>query len=564
MKNIYATIFTASSLLLASTGVAQKNHSIDQAPSSSQAIHPVTQHPSGDAQRGGGTPVNDECTGAVNQDLAVGSNVIFTGDNSGATDNGEGLDAPAVWEMFTTTECSNLALTYCGTTPPFGNAFLNLFQECPFTTFFASASFDLTTCPDGNVTIFYSEVPAGTYYYAVVLDVDNSAVGPYTITVSATACASAPANDECAGAVDLTPSADCAPVAGSTDGSTESLPAIECNGYTSPEARDVWYSFTATETEQTVTIQGIENFDAVMELFSGDCSNLTSILCGDPTYPTTGPVSEVTPLTGLTVGQTYYLRVYDYAHGSTGHNFTICITTGVPAAQYCVPTGADATGGDYIANVTLGSINNTTVGDNGYEDYTAQSTMLEQGGSYTLSITNGDFGVDFFAAWIDYNSDTTFQATDKLGEFEGSTSGEVILLPFTVPMDATLGTTRLRVRCAWDEMDMDPCAEYMYGETEDYHVVITIPTGVRELNSSNVSVYPNPSNGNITVGGVDLNGSVNFELTDMTGRVVYQDQRTMTAGQPVTLALNGKLAQGTYSLRMITANGISSRAVMIK
>ena len=49
----------------------------------------------------------------------------------------------------------------------------------------------------------------------------------------------------------------------------------------------------------------------------------------------------------------------------------------------------------------------------------------------------------------------------------------------------------------------------------------------------------------------------------MTGRVVYNEHKTMTAGQTVTLALNGKLAQGTYSLRMITANGIRSRAVMI-
>ena len=93
---------------------------------------------------------------------------------------------------------------------------------------------------------------------------------------------------------------------------------------------------------------------------------------------------------------------------------------------------------------------------------------------------------------------------------------------------------------------------------------MAMEVGVQELNSSNLSVYPNPSNGNITIAGADLNGPVNFELTDMTGRVVYKEQRTMNSGQPVTLALNGKLAQGTYLLRMITDNGISSRAVMIK
>ena len=565
MKNIYSIVLTATSLLLADGAVAQSHRVAVEAPSSSQSILPVTHHASVDVQRGGGIPVNDECSGAVNQDLSVGASVTFIGDNTGATDNGEGLTMPAVWEMFTTTECANLELTYCGTTPPFGNGFVNLYQGCPYTTFFAYSSFDATTCPDGNFTIFYSEVPAGTYYYAVMLDEANSAVGPYNITVSATACAAPPANDDCADAVVLTPAVDCVPVAGTTDGATESLPAILCNGFTSPNARDVWYSFTATETDHTVTIGGIDTFDAVMELFTGDCGGLNSSLCGDPTFTQTGPVTEVTPLTGLTVNTTYYLRVYDYAHGSTAHNFTICITNGVPAAQYCAPLSAVQTDGDFIANVTLGSINNTTGGVNSVEDYTAQSTMLEQGISYTLSITSGDYGEDYYAAWIDYNMDTTFQITEKLGEFSGTTPGELITLPFTVPVGATLGTTRLRVRCAYDTPDMDPCTDdYGYGEIEDYHVEIIIPTGVREINSTNFTVYPNPSNGNIYVVGSDLSGSVNFELTDMTGRMVYQEQTSMTAGQPATLALNGKLAQGTYSLRLITANGISSRAVMIK
>ncbi|MCB0758417.1 MAG: hypothetical protein KDC01_08165, partial [Flavobacteriales bacterium] len=110
-------------------------------------------------------PVNDDCTGAVNQDLAAGSSVTFTGDNTGATTGADSLGAtPAVWEMFTTTECTNLAIAYCGTTPAFGNAFANLFIGCPFTDFVANSGFDATSCTDGNYTIFYTDVPAGTYY----------------------------------------------------------------------------------------------------------------------------------------------------------------------------------------------------------------------------------------------------------------------------------------------------------------------------------------------------------------------------------------------------------------
>ncbi len=112
--------------------------------------------------------------------------------------------------------------------------------------------------------------------------------------------------------------------------------------------------------------------------------------------------------------------------------------------------------------------------------------------------------------------------------------------------------------------NINACCDYTSCETEVYAVNIQMEVGVAELNSTTLSVYPNPSNDNITIVSAELSGSAKFELADMIGRVVYKEQRTMNSGQPVTLALNGKLAQGTYSLRMITDNGISSRAVMIK
>lgn len=512
------------------------------------------------------TPANDECTGAVNQDLAVGSSVTFTGDNTGATDNGEGLDTPAVWEMFTTTECANITLGYCGTAPAFGNGFLNLFIGCPQTDFVSPVTFDDTTCGDGNFTIFYSEVPAGTYYYAVMLDEANDAVGPYTITVSASACAAAPANDECAGAIDLTPGASCTPVAGTTAGATESLPAIACNGFTSPTARDVWYSFMATSTDHTVTVEGLEDFDGVLELFSGDCDDLASIVCEDSNYPTLDPATEVMVLSGLTVGQTYYLRIYDYGHGSTtGHNFNVCVTVGAPPAVYCTPAPTNGpSDGDYISNVTLEDINNTTAGGAAYEDYTSMTTNLEQGQTYTISIAAGEYDDDVIAAWIDFNQDTVYQATEKLGEAEISSPFEVVPFTFTVPADAALGTTRLHVRCAYGATEMDPCTPYSYGETEDYSVEIVLHTGVQERNEAQFQVYPNPAKEALTVVGPGLHGQVDIDLLDMTGRVVARYQQQMSAGQPATLPLSANLAQGTYTLRIITANGTFSRPVMVK
>ncbi len=139
------------------------------------------------AYAGADPPANDQCTGAVDQALAVGGSVTFAGDNTGATDT-EGFGFASVWHSFTTTECTNLTLSYCATTPAFGNAFLEIFNGCPSTGSIMSSSFDVTTCGNNNVTIFYEYVPAGTWYYAVLTDIATEAVGPYSITVSAVAC----------------------------------------------------------------------------------------------------------------------------------------------------------------------------------------------------------------------------------------------------------------------------------------------------------------------------------------------------------------------------------------
>jgi hypothetical protein len=560
MNNIYASLLTASALMLAGTGMAQRPTTEG---GTFRTAHPVVMHGSASnastTLRGGGPPVNDDCTGADNQALSAGATLTFTGNNTGATEDG-GTGYNMVWHSFTTTECANVTVNYCVPGSEFSNFLINLAVQCPdFLT-------GVLTGVNDTCSVVFAELAAGTYYIPVlVMDDGSTPAGDYTIEVSATACATPPANDECAGAVSLTPGVDCVPTAGTTAGATESLPAILCNGYTSPVARDVWYSFTATATEHTVTVVGVNDFDAVLEAFSGDCGSLVSMGCQDGTFPPPAPATETMVLSGLTVGTTYYVRLYDYGHASVEHEFNICVTVGAPAAAYCEPTSTyGPSDGDYIANVTLGDINNTTVGDNAYEDYTSMSTNLEQGGSYTLNITSGDYGDDEYAAWIDFNRDTIYQESEKLGQFDGENPGELIGLSFTVPVDATLGTTRLHVRCGYNMTDMDPCAPSDYGETEDYSIEIVLASGMRELNNAEVSVYPNPTKGDIAISGANLSGKVSIELTDMTGRTVFAEQHTMSANQPLTLPLNGKLAQGTYTLRLISANGISSRPVMIK
>ncbi|MCX7954490.1 MAG: gliding motility-associated C-terminal domain-containing protein [Bacteroidales bacterium] len=126
-------------------------------------------------------------------------------------------------------------------------------------------------------------------------------------------------NDNCTGALPLSVTANCNnPVSGTTAGATQSL-----SGCVGTADDDVWYRFTATASSHVITVTPSSNFDAVVELFSGSCSNLTSLYCRD--FGLSGE-SETIYATGLTSGNTYYIRVYHYHSGSGSNTFTICVS----------------------------------------------------------------------------------------------------------------------------------------------------------------------------------------------------------------------------------------------
>ncbi len=130
-------------------------------------------------------PENDNCESVTPVALTLGTPVTFTGDNTCATNQCASFPGGHVWEAFTTSATANITLSYCGTSPAFGNAWLNLGLGCPCTDFTTAGTFNFDDCGDGNVTIYWEGMPAGTYYYPVLLDPGNNAEGPYSITVLA-------------------------------------------------------------------------------------------------------------------------------------------------------------------------------------------------------------------------------------------------------------------------------------------------------------------------------------------------------------------------------------------
>ncbi|MEM6684542.1 MAG: GEVED domain-containing protein [Bacteroidota bacterium] len=213
------------------------------------------------------------------------------------------------------------------------------------------------------------------------------------------------------------------------------------------------------------------------------------------------------------------------------------------SAQYCVPpsgfTAPDASA-EFINRVELNTMNNiqgSTAPSSGYTDFTSSVTPtdLEVGTTYTISIAKTSPFFEAVAVWIDYNQDTTFDASERVF-FDSPNITPTVSGSFTIPLTATTGNTRMRVQMKGDgAIVLNACESFNFGEVEDYTVNIV-----------NLSLPPD-----ITVSGNLLeitDGSVNIPSTaDHTdfGSVVLSGgflERTFTidnSGTTTNLTLTG-------------------------
>lgn len=153
-----------------------------------------------------------------------------------------------------------------------------------------------------------SALSNNTTYYWLVIPKNTSGSASGCFVSSFTTIVASPANDDCSGATTLS-STSSTPVRGTTLNATESMP-----GNVGVADDDVWYKFTAVKSTHNILISPVYSFNAVVELFSGNCSSLTSLSVVNTNG--NGEIENISA-TGLTVGQTYYVRVYDFGATST-------------------------------------------------------------------------------------------------------------------------------------------------------------------------------------------------------------------------------------------------------
>ncbi|WDO14432.1 T9SS type A sorting domain-containing protein [Flavobacterium sp. WW92] len=266
-------------------------------------------------------PANDECAGAVA--LTVNSDLLCTSKTAGtlvsATNSGIGADTGTadddVWFSFVATSTTHKIslLNSNGDQTDLVHEVMD--GNCNALTILNSSDDDISTA---------SGLTIGTTYYVRVFSYGTNAPESTAFDICIGTLPPAPANDECTGAVVLTvnPDLSCtATTAGTLASATDSGVETE-NGEADD---DVWYSFVATATSHKISILNVEGDITylVHELMDGTCTSLISL---------DNSTSESSFATGLTVGATYYVRVYSYYDDiPESTTFDICIGSQPPA-----------------------------------------------------------------------------------------------------------------------------------------------------------------------------------------------------------------------------------------
>lgn len=279
----------------------------------------------------------------------------------------------------------------------------------------------------------------------------------------------------CATAVPLTPSVTCSPTQGDLQDAVHSNPIGSCGGATATTTKAVWFTFTATSPNATITVSNLgSNLTAAttyIELLTGTCPTSFSVIACQN-------ASTALTTTLLNPGTVYYLRVYvtgtTTGNPSNRRRFDICIQSSPnddPASATALTPAPFCTG--LAGTLSLATVSGSlpsgceTVGNHWdvWYKFTAANT--------TSTITISTLGANFTNPEIQLYSGT-------IGSFTSMQCGTTTITNSSL----TIGTTYyLRV----SNVNVSAPAG-----TVTYNICITYPPVNDECNNATV-LYSNTS-----------------------------------------------------------------------
>lgn len=197
-----------------------------------------------------------------------------------------------------------------------------------------------------------------------------------------------------------------------------------------------------------------------------------------PSFTNTIPMHHVTGaqwladsiLPNYPAGTKMYFKVYAVGESAdTTETYKFMYT--VRPFEYCNGVGTTSGGNLYLNNVAAANMTNSGTGNNNYTYYANKTLLLKRDSTYSIQLNaNTGWTDNDFAAWIDYNNDSEFDATEAIlfDPNSGSSSNGIFTVPTTAVYNDTL---RMRVRLSYWGSTPSPCGTTL-GEVEDYSVVV--------------------------------------------------------------------------------------------
>lgn len=221
---------------------------------------------------------------------------------------------------------------------------------------------------------------------------------------------------------------------------------------------------------------------------------------------------------------------------------------------------AIAFGGTTISNTDLSSIS---------IDETTTIVTVNQNETYTLEVEGNtyDAGGNVFdndiVAFIDWNQNDVLDDVGEIypiGTITGSTGndGNSVSLGITIPTNAVLGTTRIRITKTYQDPDspaeIDPCGILFYpfgfgpfggfGQALDFTLEVEAPLSVAQFELNALSVYPVPTKDILNVNYKFVLSAV--KVYNLVGQEVYAKE---TASENLQLDLSS-LTIGVYIVKL--------------
>lgn len=288
---------------------------------------------------------------------------------------------------------------------------------------------------------------------------------------------------------------------GTSDTTAPTAPTLAASGTTSTSTNLSWSGATDNV--------GVTGYD----IYQG-----TSLI--GSTASTSYTVSSLSPSTTYS----FTVRAKDAAGNASVSSNTVSVTTlAGTAVSYC-SASANNTADERIGNVTFGSINNTSTGTAGYENFTSVSTNVTRGSAYSLSITPVWTSTKYneaYAVYIDYNRDGDFADSGELAWSKTGSTTSPVTGSITIPSTATVGTTRMRVMMQYSSVPTSSCGTYTYGQVEDYTLNIVSSGRGNILDTkdmiTDIRVYPNPAKDILNISNTT---NEDYKIFDMGGKLI--------------------------------------------